>query len=244
MPEAFLKCIIELSTKENDIVLDLFIGTGTTCAVAHIMGRQYIGVEQLDNGENSGVVRLKNVIDEDKKGISQNIDWKGGSYFVYMELMKLNKAFVEKISDARTIKGFLEIWENMKHNGFLSYRYDPILFDENMEEFKTISLDEQKKLLLGMLNYNDLYVNYSEIDDTIYNVSEEDKNLTKNFTRGRKMQENQRLSQEYDVFLKMEYLMKDIPKYIKDNLNPRFKLRPYQIKAIARFIHYLEENPN
>ena len=58
------------------------------------------------------------------------------------------------------------------------------------------------------------------------------------------MPENQRLSQEYDVLSKMGYLKKDIPKYIADNLNPRFKLRPYQIEAIARFIHYLEENPN
>ncbi|MCD6483125.1 MAG: DEAD/DEAH box helicase family protein, partial [Candidatus Aenigmarchaeota archaeon] len=55
---------------------------------------------------------------------------------------------------------------------------------------------------------------------------------------------SQRLSQEYDVLSKMGYLKKDIPKYIEDNLNPRFKLRPYQIEAIARFIHYLEENPN
>jgi len=55
---------------------------------------------------------------------------------------------------------------------------------------------------------------------------------------------NQRLSREYDVLSKMGYLKKDIPKYITDNLNPRFKLRPYQIEAIARFIHYLEDNPN
>lgn len=54
----------------------------------------------------------------------------------------------------------------------------------------------------------------------------------------------QRLSQEYDVLSKMGYLKKDIPKYITVNLNPRFKLRPYQIEAIARFIHYFEENPN
>lgn len=58
------------------------------------------------------------------------------------------------------------------------------------------------------------------------------------------MPENQRLSREYDVLSRMGYLKKDIPKCIEDNLNPRFKLRPYQIEAIARFIHYLEENPN
>ena len=54
----------------------------------------------------------------------------------------------------------------------------------------------------------------------------------------------QRLSREYDVLSNMGYLEKDIPKYIEDNLNPKFKLRPYQVEAIARFIHYLEENPN
>ena len=63
----------------------------------------------------------------------------------------------------------------MKCNGFLSYRVDTRLFDENVEEFKTLSLEEQKKLLLEMLDYNDLYVNYSEIEDAIYNVDEEDK---------------------------------------------------------------------
>ncbi|MCX7903011.1 MAG: DEAD/DEAH box helicase family protein [Caloramator sp.] len=58
------------------------------------------------------------------------------------------------------------------------------------------------------------------------------------------MYEKQRLSQGYDFLSKMGLLKKDIPKYIENNLNPRFKLRPYQIEAISRFIHYFEENPN
>lgn len=183
-PEKLIKRIIELCTKPRDIVLDFFMGTGTTCAVAHKMGRQYIGIEQLDYKENSAVVRLKNVINGDKTGISKEVGWQGGGDFVYMELMKLNEAFVEKIRDAKTTKELLSIWEEMKHNGFLSYRVDPKLFDENTGEFKTLSLEEQKKLLLEMLDYNDLYVNYSEIDDVIYNVSEKDKKLNKEFYRG------------------------------------------------------------
>jgi len=59
--------MIELSTKTGDIVLDFNLGTGTTCAVAHKMGRQYIGIEQLDYGENDSVVRLQNVIGKRKK---------------------------------------------------------------------------------------------------------------------------------------------------------------------------------
>jgi len=98
--------------------------------------------------------------------------------------MKLNEVFVEKIRDTETKEGLLQIWENMKCNGFLSYRVDTRLFDENVEEFKTLSLEEQKKLLLEMLDYNDLYVNYSEIEDAIYNVDEEDKRLNKEFYQG------------------------------------------------------------
>ena len=52
------------------------------------------------------------------------------------------------------------------------------------------------------------------------------------------------LAKEYDILSKLGYIRKDIPKYITNNLNFRFKLRPYQIEAIARFIHYIEEYPN
>jgi len=185
-PEQLIKRIIDMCTQSKDIILDFFMGTGTTCAVAHKMGRQYLGIEQLDYGENSAVVRLKNVINGDQTGISKEVNWQGGGDFVYMELLKLNEAFVEKIRDAETTEELLNIWEEMKHNGFLSYRIDPRLFDENIEEFKTLDLEEQKKLLLEMLEYNGLYVNYSEIEDAIYNVSEEDKKLNKDFYEGRK----------------------------------------------------------
>ncbi len=61
-PEEFIKRIIELSTNENDIVLDYHLGSGTTAAVAHKMGRQYIGIEQMDYVETIAVERLKKVI--------------------------------------------------------------------------------------------------------------------------------------------------------------------------------------
>ncbi|HIH70196.1 MAG TPA: site-specific DNA-methyltransferase [Methermicoccus shengliensis] len=183
-PEKLLKRVIEMNTDAGDIVLDFFMGTGTTCAVAHKIGRQYVGIEQLDYGKNSALSRLKNVINGDQTGISKAVNWQGGGDFVYMELMKLNEPFIERIRDAETTEELLKIWEDMKHNGFLSYRVDPRLFDENIEEFKALNLDEQKKLLLEMLEYNDLYVNYSEIDDDIYNVSEMNKKLNKELYGG------------------------------------------------------------
>jgi type III restriction enzyme len=58
------------------------------------------------------------------------------------------------------------------------------------------------------------------------------------------MTNDQRLSQEYDVLSKIGYIKKNIPPYVVDNLNPRFILRSYQIEALSRFIHYIEEYPN
>lgn len=181
-PTSLIKRLIQIANVKNgDIVLDFFAGSGTTAhAVLELNeedeeDRQFILCEQLAYVDTVTTLRVKKVVEQI-----------GGGDFVYMELLKLNEVFVEKIRDAETTDELLNIWEDMKHNGFLSYRVDPRLFDENMEEFKTLSPDEQKKLLLEMLDYNDLYVNYSEIDDAIYNVSEEDKKLNKEFYEGKK----------------------------------------------------------
>lgn len=180
-PEELLRMLIALVTKEGDLVMDFFMGTGTTCAVAHKMGRQYIGVEQLDYGENSAVVRLKNVINSDPTGISKTVGWQGGGNFVYCELMELNEKFVGDIQAAQTTEELLEIWEQMKKQSFLSYRIDPKDIDRNVEEFKDLSIKDQKKFLIELLDKNDLYVNYSEIEDRQYGVSEEDVQLNRKF---------------------------------------------------------------
>lgn len=180
-PEILLKNIIDISTVKEDIVLDFFLGTGTTCAVAHKMGRQYIGIEQLDYGDNSAVVRLKNVINGDPTGISKMVGWQGGGNFIYCELMELNEKFIQNIQDARTTEELLEIWERMKKNSFLSYKIDPKDIDDHAKEFGELSFEDQKKFLIELLDKNDLYVNYSEIEDRQYGVSEEDIHLNKIF---------------------------------------------------------------
>ncbi len=95
-PEELLRILIALVTKEGDLVMDFFAGTGTTCAVAHKMNRQYIGIEILDYGENGPVARLKNVINGDKTGISKKVGWKGGGSFVYCELLKRNGKYINR----------------------------------------------------------------------------------------------------------------------------------------------------
>lgn len=184
-PEELLRMIIDLTTKPRDIVLDFFAGTGTTCAVAHKMDRQYVGVEQLDYGKNSAVVRLKNVINGDQSGISKAVNWKGGGDFVYCELMELNEKFIQRIQDAKDTKELLKIWEEMKQHAFLSYKIEPKDIDENIDEFKDLSFENQKRFLIEILDKNDLYVNYSEMEDKQYGISREDIELNKKFYRGR-----------------------------------------------------------
>src|SRR5699024_12667189 len=100
-PESLIKAMIEIATKENDIVLDFFMGSGTTQAVAHKMGRQYIGIEQMDYIETVSVPRLQKVIEGEQGGISKDINWQGGGSFVYAELHSLNEVYVSKIQGAR-----------------------------------------------------------------------------------------------------------------------------------------------
>lgn len=86
-PEKLIKRIIQLNTNENDIVLDSFLGSGTTAAVAHKMNRKYIGIEMGEHAYTHCKVRLDKVIaGEDKGGITKNVNWQGGGAYRFYEL--------------------------------------------------------------------------------------------------------------------------------------------------------------
>lgn len=86
-PETLIQKILELTTKVGDIVLDSFLGSGTTAAVAHKMGRRWIGVELGEHAKTHCYPRLKMVATgEDQGGISKAVGWKGGGGFRYYEL--------------------------------------------------------------------------------------------------------------------------------------------------------------
>ncbi|MEK7610934.1 MAG: site-specific DNA-methyltransferase [Patescibacteria group bacterium] len=180
-PEALLRRIIDMATEEGETVLDYHIGSGTTCAVAHKMGRKYIGMEQIDDQMNKSIERLHNVINGDDSGISKSVDWKGGGDFVYMELAKWNEEWIEKIEKAKTGKELAKLWDEMKETAFLSYKVDPKMIDANAKDFADLSLTDQKKFLIECLDKNQLYVNLSEIEDKEYGVSKEDQKLNKEF---------------------------------------------------------------
>ncbi len=178
-PESLLKRMLEVSTNPGDLVLDFCLGTGTTAVVAHKMGRQYIGIEQLDYGKFSSETRLKKVIDGDKHGISKDVNWKGGGSFVYMELKKWNEEYMSAIQEADTTQKLLNIYKKMQKEAFFRYDIDLSKFDE--KEFKKLSLEEQQQILCECLDKNHLYVNLSEMDDATYNINVENIKLNKQF---------------------------------------------------------------
>lgn len=180
-PEKLIQRIINLSTEKNDIILDYHLGSGTTAAVAHKMGRQYIGLEQLDYGNNDSIIRIKNVIKGEQGGISKSVNWQGGGSFIYLELKKYNQTFLEKIEEAKDGEILLQIWEEMKAKSFLNYNVDIQKQEQYIEDFKILSLKEQKQHLCELLDKNQLYVNLSSLNDGNFECTPEEQKVTKAF---------------------------------------------------------------
>lgn len=180
-PERLIENIIKLTTKSGDLVMDFHLGSGTTAAVAHKMKRQYIAVEQIDNQVDLSIKRLQNVIQGDNNNISKKYNWQGGGEFVYVELKKYNQNFIDEIALAKNTKEILNIWENMKSKSFLNYNVDIKKQEEHLEEFKKLTLEEQKQHLVSLLDKNQLYVNRSHLYDADHHVSEEEIAITKEF---------------------------------------------------------------
>lgn len=86
-PEKLLKRVIEISSNEGDFILDSFLGSGTTAAVAHKMWRRWIGIEMGDHAYTHCKVRLDKVVDgEDQWGISKTVEWQWGGWYKFYEL--------------------------------------------------------------------------------------------------------------------------------------------------------------
>lgn len=182
-PENLVKTIMEVTTCEGDLVMDFFSGSGTTAAVAHKMGRRYIGCEQIDNQIELNKKRLCQVIEGEQGGVSKAIGWQGGGSFVYCELAKANDKFADEIEQAETSEQLKDIWGRMKATDYLNYKVDIKEVDANAESFDGLSLEDQKRFLIECLDKNLLYVALSDIDSNEYGVTEEDRRLTREFYR-------------------------------------------------------------
>src|SRR3989338_2580849 len=170
-------CLYAIVADDKEaVVLDFFAGSGTT---AHALlelnkedggNRKFIICEQIAYEETVTKERVKKVIEKN-----------GGGSFIYLELMEYNEAYIDRIKKAKTTKELLAIWEEMQDKAFISYKIDPKTINANISEFESLSLDEQKRFLIELLDKNQLYVNHSEIDDEDYRVTDTDKKLNRIF---------------------------------------------------------------
>lgn len=180
-PEKLLQRIIALNTDPGDLVLDYHLGSGTTAAVAHKMGRRYIGIEQLDYGCNSPLVRLRKVIDGDKSGISKSVGWKGGGSFVYVELAQQGEQLMSELQDAAAKDEINRVLTRATERGLLRPSVLPSQLMSSDSEFEQLSLDDQKQVVAELIDKNRLYVNASDVDDEDLGLSDDDIAFTKSF---------------------------------------------------------------
>src|SRR5699024_2178147 len=171
-PEGLISYLIEIASAENDIVLDFFMGSATTQAVAHKMNRRYIGIEQMDYINTVSVPRLKKVIDGEQGGISKDVGWQGGGSFVYAELYSLNEAYLQAIQDCSSTDALGHVIDKMKTSAYLNFKVDLDKVTTQDENFKLLSLEKQKDVLIQVLDMNQLYLNYSEIEDSQHEISD------------------------------------------------------------------------
>ena len=179
-PEKILYRLIKMITKPNDLILDFHLGSGTTAAVAHKMGRRYIGIEQMDYIENIAVKRLKKVIDGEQTGISKTVNWQGGGSFVYCELKENGQELINAImsSDGESI-------DEIKEKIFSDDRIVPYITKQELKkvdkDFFDLKFEEKKKVLIDLVDKNKLYVNYSDINNEEYDISKEEKQFNDSF---------------------------------------------------------------
>lgn len=164
-PYKLIERFIKAHSNENDIILDFFAGSGTTGFMSNELNRQFILVEQLDNTHNLLRDRFNEIS------------------YIYLELKKYNQVFIDQIEKANDTAGLLEIWAEMKAKSYLNYNVDIIKQDEHIEEFKALSLMEQKQHLVEILDKNQLYVNRSAMNNADFEVSDEEKKITNDFYR-------------------------------------------------------------
>ena len=128
--------------------------------------------------EDISIKRLKDVIGGHKGGISKSVNWTGGGSFVYCNIKNDANKFRERIKMSNG-DNMSELLDEVLHSSFLSYRVDPKKV--NADEFEKLSLADKKHILLDLIDNNTLYLNYSEIEDKTYNISEADKKHNKEF---------------------------------------------------------------
>ncbi|KKS99590.1 MAG: Type III restriction/modification system modification methylase [Candidatus Nomurabacteria bacterium GW2011_GWA2_43_15] len=171
---------LKLMTSDDDIILDFHAGSGTTGHATLELNkedggnRKFILVEQLDEHIKICVERNQKILKNEKINDS----------FIYFELAKWNEQAKEEINDAKDLKTLEKMFDSFYEKYFLNYNVKVKDFKEKVlkeENFKKLTLNDQKKMFLVMLDLNQMYVQESEIADKQFGINKEDQKLTKEF---------------------------------------------------------------
>lgn len=161
-PEELIMHILKIATNEGDLVLDCYLGSGTTLAVAHKLGRRYVGIEIGDHITELVVNRLKGIVKGEGGGISKIVDWHGGGEFAYFSL---DTAAIEKRDVSNCTKDIRESKKVTYHqldlfSLFEEYGEEPILenyivSESDLADYQGISkykdVDKSKNVLVSLV---------------------------------------------------------------------------------------------
>ena len=169
---------------KDSIILDFYSGSGTTAHAVLDLNqkdggkRQFILVEQMDYIESVTCKRIQKVLQKNKE---ENPLDNTNHKFIYMELKKYNQVFIDKIQIANSTEELVAIWEEMKVKSFLNYNVNIKQYELFLNDFLSMPLIGQKRILCTFLDKNQLYVNYSSLEDIDFNCSPIDKKITIDF---------------------------------------------------------------
>lgn len=201
-PEQLIKRLLDMFTKENDLVLDSFLGSGTTAAVAHKMKRRWIGIEMGNHIYTHCIPRLKRIIDgEDKTGITKTMNWTGGGGYDFYELSpsliekdKFEESIINRKYDLNMLSEAIALQEGYDYNPSKKFFWKQAKGNEN--SFLYVTLDFIDQVLLEKI-YNQM----AENEYLIVYCTNYDKKIENKFKRIKikKIPESLLLECEYGI---------------------------------------------
>ncbi len=180
-PEKLLYQLLSIGSNENDVILDFFMGSATTQAVALKMNRRFIGIEQMEYIKEVSVERLLKVIEGEQGGISKTINWDGGGEFIYAELAELNLKYIEQINCASDDGDLKNIYDQIMEEASFNYKVNLEKLDFRNSEFLNLTLEEKKIILINSLELNQIYVSAYELEDKKYQLTKNEISFNKSF---------------------------------------------------------------
>jgi len=168
--------VLKITTSSNDIVLDFFCGSGTTGHATLMLNskdsgnRKFILIEQMDYISHVTKERLARIIKREYTKES----------FVFVSLKKYNQEYVDRITEATTLSELEDIYVEMRNNAFLKFWFDRKEFEKD-ENFRNLDINKRKQKLVEVLDENQLYLNFADMDDSRHKVTDDEKALTNRF---------------------------------------------------------------